>query len=70
MNIRLVCKRCKGLKFIGEQYYAHGTYYVDVTCLRCSHSRDIEVSALELFLNNINKKMKMDRYAKQKANCK
>lgn len=52
-SIRLKCKKCGGPKFIGDQYYAFGTYYVDVTCVICAHSKDIEVSELNKLLKKL-----------------
>jgi len=40
------CKRCGGLKYIGEEYHALDRYWVDVTCLQCAHSKDIETTKL------------------------
>lgn len=48
--VRLKCKNCGGLKYIGDEYYAMGVYWVDVTCIACSHSKDIEVTKLYKFL--------------------
>jgi hypothetical protein len=52
-QVRLKCAKCKGLKFIGDPYYAHGAYYVDVTCVVCADSKDIEVKQLEKFLKDL-----------------
>jgi len=49
----LKCKKCKGLKYIGEEYMAYGTMYVDVTCIKCGHSKDIEVVKLKKVLKAI-----------------
>jgi hypothetical protein len=55
MNSRkLKCKKCGGLKFIGDPYYAYGTYYIDVTCVICSDTKDIEVDRLNQFLEKLN----------------
>ena len=55
MKPRLICKKCGGIKFVGDPYYAYGTYYVDVTCLVCSDSKDIELEKLKKFLNSLEK---------------
>lgn len=52
-QVRLKCKNCGGLKFVGDPYYAFGKYYVDVTCVICSDSKDIEVEKLKNFLNGL-----------------
>jgi hypothetical protein len=56
-TLRLKCAICGGVKFIGDPYYAYGTYYVDVTCVICSDSKDIEVEKLNKFLE----KLKQDK---------
>lgn len=55
-SIRLQCSNCGQPKFIGATYYAHGTYYVDITCVACGDTRDIEVKKMEAFLNMIEQK--------------
>jgi hypothetical protein len=45
------CAKCGGPKFVGNPYYAHGTYYVDVTCIVCSDTKDIDVERLKIFIN-------------------
>lgn len=55
MDFRFKCKKCGGLKFIGEQYHAFGTYYVDVTCVKCADSKDIEVSVLRELISKLSK---------------
>jgi hypothetical protein len=52
-KIRLKCAVCSGPKFIGEPYYVYGTYYVDVTCVICSDTKDIEVEKLNIFLEKL-----------------
>jgi formate dehydrogenase maturation protein FdhE len=47
--INLRCSICGGQKFIGESY-------VDVTCVACGDSKDIEVEKLEKFLKAINRR--------------
>lgn len=41
------------MKYIGDEYHAMDKMWVDVTCLNCSHSVDIEVSRLEEFLRKL-----------------
>lgn len=52
-KVKLKCVVCGGPKFIGDPYYAYGTYYVDVTCVICSDSKDIEVEKLNRFLSGL-----------------
>lgn len=47
------CLRCKGRKYIGDEYYAMGAWYVDVTCLQCAHSVDISVEKLKEMLRKL-----------------
>lgn len=54
-TVRLKCANCGGPKFIGEDYYLNGTYYVDVTCVTCSDTRDIKVDDLKKFLEKLSK---------------
>ena len=46
MKVRLLknfrCSKCGGLKMIGSQYYAMQRNWIDVTCVNCSDSKDIE----------------------------
>lgn len=55
MKTRLICSHCGGIKFIGNPYYAYGTYYVDVTCVVCADSKDIELEKLKTFLHLLEK---------------
>lgn len=55
MQHRLICKKCGNSKFVGDPYYSYGTYYVDVTCIACSDSRDIPVDKLNEFLRALKK---------------
>jgi hypothetical protein len=52
-KLRLKCAKCGGPKFIGDEYYALGTYYVDVTCVVCADSVDISVEKLNKFLDTL-----------------
>jgi hypothetical protein len=54
-TVRLKCAHCGGPKFIGEKYYTNGTYYVDVTCVTCSDTKDIKVEDLDRFLSKLSK---------------
>lgn len=57
-SIHLKCANCGGLKYIGDEYHALDRMWVDVTCINCAHSVDIEVSKLTSFLKkleNVNK---------------
>jgi hypothetical protein len=53
--VRLTCSSCGGAKYIGEEYYALGDTWVDVTCIKCGHSADIKVNDLHKMLEKIKK---------------
>lgn len=52
------CKHCGGMKYVGDLYHAFGSWYVDVTCLVCADSKDIEVSKLNWLIKALNKATK------------
>lgn len=52
-KLRFKCAKCKGPKFIGEEFYFAGEKYVDLTCAACADSKDIKVSDLEAFVNKV-----------------
>lgn len=52
------CAKCGGPKFVGHPYYAHGTYYVDITCIVCSDSKDIDVEKLKKFIDKMEQEKK------------
>jgi hypothetical protein len=47
------CVKCGGIKCVGEEYYSLGKYWVDVTCIKCGHSADIQVDKLNKILEKI-----------------
>lgn len=49
-KVPLKCSNCKGLKYIGDPYHAFGKWYVDITCLICADSKDVEVDKLKKLL--------------------
>lgn len=54
-EVNLYCKKCGGTKYIGDEYYALGDMWVDVTCIKCSHSTDIRVNEMKEILSKISK---------------
>jgi hypothetical protein len=54
-SFNLKCKKCGGLKYIGDEYHALDRMWVDITCIQCSHSVDIEVEKLQKFLSKLKK---------------
>jgi len=45
-SLSFKCSHCKGYKYIGDEYYAMSKWHVDLTCINCGHSKDIEVMDL------------------------
>lgn len=68
MHIKFSCKKCGGQKFVGEEYYALGTYYVDITCVICGDSKDIEFEKLKMLLKKLNNEERQKGDAKRKTN--
>ena len=56
------CKRCSGRMFVGSQYYAFQKNYVDLTCINCSTSVDVEVRKLNKIMNHLGFKKIEERY--------
>lgn len=74
-TLKFVCKHCGGTKVAGEQYYALGENWIDVTCVKCSHSKDIKVKDLQDLVDKINKanaqsKVRGTKDVNNKANSK
>ena len=65
-TVKFVCKYCKGTKVVGEQYSAFGESWVDITCVRCSHSKDITVQNLKLLIEKINENNTISKMRKVK----
>lgn len=51
--VSLRCYNCGGAKYIGEEYVAFEKVWVDVTCIKCAHSVDIETERLTRFLEKL-----------------
>jgi hypothetical protein len=58
----LKCSKCGGFKYVGTQYYAMKKNWVDVTCVVCSDTKDIEVKKLNLVLKALGFKQIKERY--------
>jgi hypothetical protein len=56
------CTFCGGKKMIGSQYYAMRKNWVDITCIHCADSRDIEVRKLNKILRSLGFKTIEERY--------
>ena len=52
-SIKFLCNHCGGVKFVGAEYYALGEKWVDITCVKCGHSKDTTVKNLENLINRI-----------------
>jgi len=55
-HIRLTCDKCGGQKFAGAEYYSLGEYYVDITCVVCSDTKDVKVKDFKRFIAKLSKK--------------
>jgi predicted nucleic-acid-binding Zn-ribbon protein len=52
-SVKLKCAKCGGMKYIGEEFHFAGEMWVDVTCINCSHTADIEVNKLNNLLQKL-----------------
>ena len=66
----LYCQPCGSRMFVGQQYYAFQKNYIDLTCIRCSASVDIEVNKLNKILSYLGFKTVEARHDLQEANNK
>jgi transcription elongation factor Elf1 len=73
MKIKLLgnfrCSHCGGMKYVGDPYFAMQKYWVDVTCIKCSHSVDIEIKKLNTLLGKLGFK-EIEDYAPAKSYSK
>ena len=51
------CKNCGGVKYVGDQFYALGDLWVDITCVNCAHSVDIRVNDFNKFVAEVEGKI-------------
>jgi hypothetical protein len=56
------CRHCSGRMFTGQQYYAFQKNYIDLTCIKCSSSIDVEVRKLNKVLGVLGFKKLEERY--------
>lgn len=59
------------MKYVGDPYYAMQRYWVDITCVRCSHSSDVELKRINRILKalgfkEVNGSIPSQNYSKQK----
>lgn len=66
----IYCRNCTGRMFTGQQYYAFQKNYIDLTCIRCSSSVDVEVKKLNKILSYLGFKTIEERHDLQEANNK
>jgi len=66
----IYCRNCTGRMFTGQQYYAFQKNYIDLTCIRCSVSIDVEVKKLNKILRYLRFKTIEERHDIQKTNNK
>lgn len=64
------CSRCGGLKMVGSQYYAMQRNWIDVTCINCSDSVDIEVKKLNKLLKKLGFKNIEELHVQKQNNTK
>jgi DNA-directed RNA polymerase subunit N (RpoN/RPB10) len=57
-KVPLKCSSCGGAKYIDDPFLIHDTWFVDVVCLSCGHSKDIEVERLREVLSSLEKASK------------
>lgn len=56
--VKWTCKQCGGLKYIGNEFYMLSEYWVDVTCIKCGHSVDIQVNRLNRLIEKLERMKK------------
>jgi hypothetical protein len=56
------CRNCTGRMFTGQQYYAFQKNYIDLTCIKCSTSIDVEVRKINKILGALGFKKLEERY--------
>ena len=49
----MTCKNCGGTKYVGDEFYLFGELWVDITCINCAHSVDIEVKRFNDFVDKV-----------------
>jgi len=58
-KVPLKCSSCGGAKYIDDPYLIHDTWFVDVVCINCGRSKDIEVDRLRKVLEELEKASKV-----------
>jgi len=53
VNVPLKCAKCGGAKYVDEPYAIFDTWFVDVVCLTCGHTKDITVSDLKALMSKL-----------------
>jgi DNA-directed RNA polymerase subunit RPC12/RpoP len=66
----IYCRNCTGRMFTGQQYYAFQKNYIDLTCIRCSASVDVEINKLNRILSYLGFKTVEARHDLKEANSK
>lgn len=54
-KVPLKCSSCGGAKYIDDPYLIHDTWFVDVVCIKCGRSKDIEAEKLRKVLSELEK---------------
>ena len=58
-KVPLKCSSCGGAKYIDDPYLIHDTWFVDVVCIKCGRSKDIEVDRLRKVLSELERASKI-----------
>jgi transcription elongation factor Elf1 len=69
LNSNFRCSNCGSMKYVGDPYFAMQRYWVDVTCIKCAHSVDIEITKLNRLLSKLGFKQ-IESYAPSKSYSK
>lgn len=64
------CRDCRGRMFTGQQYYAFQKNYIDLTCVKCASSVDIEVKKLNKILDRLGFNQIREHHDIQKTDSK
>lgn len=66
----IYCRSCHGRMFTGHQYYAFQKNYIDLTCVKCASSVDVEVRKLNKILSYLGFTQVKEHHDTEKTNSK
>jgi DNA-directed RNA polymerase subunit N (RpoN/RPB10) len=58
VDVPLRCVKCGGAKYVDEPYLLFDTWFVDIVCLTCGHTKDIPVEEFKVFAEKLNRAVK------------